>query len=242
MDSETVAVVGTATVGIAGIAATYLTGRAQRKADERRVARERRDRYRYAEYERRSNIYADFLATLQSVHTQVSLQNRIDSRFRNTWAQGLPDKLRADAEKFGEPTSTQMRDLADALERDPELGPKLAADRPRLGPRFDVDVVEMTQTIVALEARISVIASHEMAVAAWDARSAATALLLRVSADRLVANADSVEEGLASLVEATGRVGEAAIYELRLQPFGERSSLADLRRQAEAEAAEDGAE
>ncbi len=133
MDVELLAVGSSALVGIAGIAATFTLARGQRKADAERLRNEARSRYRFDAHERRATLYSEYLATLESVVTELRIQNGLDVSFRANWPVGLAEKVRRDAEQEGDSPlgGGQLRAFASALDADPSLAVRMAGGTAR---------------------------------------------------------------------------------------------------------------
>lgn len=230
MDSQVIGIALTATVGIAGILSTHLLARSQRKGDAVRQKAERIDRYAFAEFEARSVLYADFLSELRSFEVLVRLRVGVAGNFRRMWGEGLADKARTSASTADDPDFAKvLTDFADALDHDPKLAARMARAREANLPPA-VDSMPIIRRVTELAARIGILGGGDAAQAARKAENSAVATMLKLEAlERRDFDSDLP---LDDLQEAITAMEEAAIYELRLLPFGEKMSLDDLRRHA----------
>ncbi|MFC4244357.1 hypothetical protein ACFOYW_13335 [Gryllotalpicola reticulitermitis] len=227
MNEQLVGIGITALVGIAGILSTHLLARGQRKGEQERVNAERRERYRFAQYEAKSKLYADLAAELRTLLLSIRLRVQVSGRFRQRWPIGLAAKARADAATSVDPVfAKQLNEFADKLDSDPLLGPSLARQRDRGFPA-PVDSTAVLRRVSELGARIGILGTGDGARAVRMAESAVTAALLHLEASELSDLSDDVP--LDALEAAVAAVEAAAIYELRLLPHGEKKSLAELR-------------
>lgn len=230
MDSQVVGIALTAVVGIAGILSTHLLARSQRKGEAARQRSERLDRYTFAEFEARSTLYADFIAELRSLATAVRLRVKVAGAFRRNWGDGLAEKARRDSAKPENALiAEKLTQFADALDLDPTLATRMARERDGGMPPA-VDTMPIVRRLTELAARIGILGGEDAAKSARSAEAAAIAAMLRLEA--LEAADFDKDLPLDELERAITAMEEAAIYELRLLPFGERTSLDDLRRDA----------
>lgn len=218
MDSQTIGIGITALVGIAGILSTHLLARAQRKSEASRLASEREDRYRFVEHDARAALCADFLAELKTLIVGARLRTTVTGSYRRRWHAGLAEKAREDADKRPDSgISEELRAFADALDKDPTLGVRMARQREDGLPPA-LDTMHIVRRLTELAARIGIVSGTDLKEAADHALAAAIAALLRLEAHE--SRDFEGEFSLQALEESVSRVEEAAIFELRLAPFG----------------------
>lgn len=235
MEGDMPGIIATALVGVAGILSTHLLARSQRKAEATRVERERSERYRFAEYQTASALCADYLAELQAVRVAMKLRITVTGAHRRSYIDGLSDKARRDADESTDSNFAEhLRSFANRVDDDPRWAMELAKSREADHPPA-IDTVATVRRLTDLSARIAVVGGSDLAAAAKDAQRIITALLLRLQALELT-DFDR-ELPLDELDTAILRVEEAAIYQLRLLPHGEKATLDELRAQARADQA-----
>jgi hypothetical protein len=234
MESQTLGIVLTAILGLAGILSTHLLARLQRTSEMDRIRTERRDRYRFAEYELRSTLYADFLAEIRTLLTLIRLRSGVTGTFHRKWSEELARRARTAAESMNDPkfeeTRQYLSSLAQQLDGNSALGKKFSTTGDSDLPPA-VEPMPTIRRVTELAARIRLVGGADMAREAAQAEGVAIAALMRLAAQELRDSIDafSTEDLERALVSAE----EAAIYELRLLPFGEKLGLDELRRSAQ---------
>lgn len=226
--SDVIGIALTGAVGVAGILSTHLLARSQRKVDAVRVRQERHDRYRFSEHQLRTTIYADYVAELRSLTHSARLRLATVPGLRQRGVDDIAARARQDSLELArdDDTRSMLASLADMLERNGDLRREIQTRLEQNMPP-PIDTVPIARRLAELEARISLVGHVDMVDAARRARDAAIAFMMGLEASELTDF--ETPPPLDELEEAMARLEEAAIYELRLTPYGERQSLAELR-------------
>lgn len=229
MNGQLVGIAITAIVGIAGILSTHLLARAQRKGEQERLKAERRDRYRFTEFETQSKLYADLVAELRTLLVAIQLRIRVTGQYRRKWVDGrLAEKARNDAAVMGDTDlARQLNEFADHLDSDPSFAFRMAREQEGDLPPA-IDTMSVIRRVTELGARIQIVGGSHGTAAARSAERAVSVTLLSLQATDLRDFRDEIS--LEELEQAIDTLEEAAIYELRLLPYGEKKSLEELRK------------
>lgn len=223
----------TGALGALGILSTYLLARTQRVSDRDRLKTERRDRYRFAEHEKRAELYGDYIAELRSLRIAMHMRVSVTGAYFRKLGAGFAETVREEVGTVAD-DDPDLRDtymaIAKMLDADASLGPRIAR-RTTAGMPPAVDTVSAIARITQLSARIRIVGGADMVRAADTAEGVAIAALIRVAA--LEAEDLQGTLDLEPLAGAIHALEEASVYELRLLPYGERRPLGDLRAEAE---------
>lgn len=185
MDTAAVGIALTALVGVAGILSTHLLARSQRKGESERVESERRGRYRFAEYQTRLTLYADYLAALRSLVIEIRLRTAVTGAYRRKWAEELASRACLASDGADDATLRELfAELANALESDPARAMRFATTGDDDLPPA-IEPMPVIRRITELGARIGVVSGKEMAEAALGAERLAVSTLLRLQAEEL---------------------------------------------------------